>query len=1093
MADPVLESDIEDARKKADPGPAGVTDKMRPTLSVPLPPPSSGATDARRPSVTTPRNDGKRPGQAMRERAIHAPVDGPISQGLMVTGEKLRAGSEALDTHMGKISAAVANTFSPIDVAETAKLGSNAVQIAALANARNDSGRQAAFHDAQARNAAAMDQMSLDVQANKMVHGDPATMKEAEQRRLEHVSATHEKKQQVAATIKAAEDSGAPMTVAQKRALAESSFSAPTKEMETEARAHMLNRKLGNLIRKKKAAGASDAEVATLGTGGMVAGSAARAVAANLRLGAKGAAVGADSIDEWEMKHTVGEEVTGDLAQSGHVISESDRPESSVKGDINRVARSVANKLPGFDSDGRPLFNSTKLSDKEKGLVQDLNSKIGDLDERGKQSLKDRKGMEKGYTPEELSRRQELKSQISGLESKGAQYRKDNNSLGAQIMGLTGLDFSDQSKLDDHSSHVDRFMKKAESNQNDAVSAHQAEIDKLDAAAKANLGARRSKFLSKSHSDYHFTDEEKTEHEGVLKQIKQIKKAAKGRDLSDSEQAQIKALEARSADMKAFRDTGMTRDQRQERERRTSAIAGIKADATYGLSDEDHVKLAHHKREIADLEETRKTGLTKTERKQLADARAEREEQKRTRETGLTTSERQIKQHLEDSRTAVYEGAAEDKDLIDRNLGKTVRKVGDKHYVGGLNSTDNVTDEEMEATIGGRTAQGARTFGNAVHFAGEVAEGSADTAQKYTDNNELAKAAAITAGGAIKQGVSTAGSVTVPVLGGVAIKAGLEGGGKVLQGFGSVISNVADSAAQAQDQRDRQKDLTTGQRALDVRQHAINFTGSNAPEEKSLGSKLVDSASTLVSGAGSILMGSDAGKDLKKDAVGMLPDHVADKLGLNEPEEDDGPKELTAENLQAATQDAVKGEVQDTAKGMAMATGTDLVTKALAGHREDAPNARALKAFNREHHKKKKAEENRAAGLARQSAVRQQRDAARAADRGPADPDGKAMQAMFAKPLEKQEKADADRQAGLARQGAVRQQRDAARSANERAAGPERKSMKSLFRQRVPWWKRLVNAVRSGAKSVGRGVASIGRSIRRGMSSVGSWVRGLFG
>lgn len=1092
MPDPVLDADLEEARQKSESSPAVDADKTRPASSMPSAPSSGSGADARRPSVTTPRNDGMRPGQAMRERAIHAPVDGTFSQGLMTVGEKARAGSEALDTHMGKIGVSIANSFSPIDVGETAKLGSDAVQIAALANARTDSGRQAAHRDAQARNEAAMDQMSLDVQANKMVHGDPAAMKEAEQRRLEHVTATHEKKQQVAATIKSAEESGAPMTVEQKRALAESSFSAPTKEMETEARAHMLNLKLSNLIRKKKAAGASDEKVAALGTGGTVAGSAFRAVAANLRLGAKGAAVGADSIDEWQMKHTVGEEVTGDLAQSGHVISESDRPESSVKGDVNRVARSVANKLPGTDSDGRPLFNSTKLSDKEKGLVQDLNSKIGDLDARGKQSLKDRKGMAKGYTPEEFSRREELKSQISGLESKGAQYRKDNNSLGAQIMGLTGLDFSDQSKFDDHSSHVDRNMKKAEANQNDAIAAHQGEIDKLDAAAKVNLGARQSKVFSRSHSDYHFTDEEKTEHDGVMKQIKQIKKTAKGRDLSDSEQAQIKALEARSADMKAFRDTGLTRDQRQERERRTSAIAGIKADATYGLTDEDHASLAHHKREIADLEETRKTGLTKAERKQLADAKAEREEQKRTRATGLTTTDRQIKQHLEDSRTAVYEGAAEDKDLIDRNLGKTVRKVGDKHYVGGLNSTDNVSEEEMEATVGGRAAQGARSFGDAVHFAGEVAEGSADTAQKYIKENKLGKAAAVTVGGAVKQAASTASAVTVPVLGGVAIKAGLEGGGKVLQGAGSAISAVANSAAEGQDQRDRQKELTTGQRALDVRKHAIDFTGSNAPEEKGLGSQLLDSASNLVSGAGAMLMGSDAGKDLKKDAVGMLPDQVSEKLGLNAPEEDDGPKKLTMENLQAATVDAVKGEAQDTAQGMAIATGTDMVTKALAGHREDAPNARALKAFNREHHKKKKAEENRAAGLARQSAVRQQRDAARAAD-GPADPDGKAMQDMFAKPLEKQEKADADRQAGLARQGAVRQQRDAVRSANESAAGPERKSMKSLFRQRVPWWKRLVNAVRSGAKSVGRGVASIGRSIRHGVSSVGSWVRGLFG
>lgn len=103
------------------------------------------------------------------------------------------------------------------------------------------------------------------------------------------------------------------------------------------------------------------------------------------------------------------------------------------------------------------------------------------------------------------------------------------------------------------------------------------------------------------------------------------------------------------------------------------------------------------------------------------------------------------------------------------------------------------------------------------------------------------------------------------------------------------------------------------------------------------------------------------------------------------------------ENLSTATQDAIKGEAQDVVEGMAVSTGTNLVTTALAD-REDAPNARALRAFNREHHKEKKTEENRAAGLARQAGVRQQREAARAGGHD-AELDGDAMQSLFHEPM----------------------------------------------------------------------------------------------
>jgi hypothetical protein len=40
-------------------------------------------------------------------------------------------------------------------------------------------------------------------------------------------------------------------------------------------------------------------------------------------------------------------------------------------------------------------------------------------------------------------------------------------------------------------------------------------------------------------------------------------------------------------------------------------------------------------------------------------------------------------------------------------------------------------------------------------------------------------------------------------------------------------------------------------------------------------------------------------------------------------------------------------------------------------------------------------------------------------------------------------------------------------------------------KQRLPWWKRMWNAVKRGASYVGRGVRKVGRSISRGVSAAG--------
>ena len=88
-------------------------------------------------------------------------------------------------------------------------------------------------------------------------------------------------------------------------------------------------------------------------------GSTFRKVSANLRLSAADKAIGNQGVDEWKMKHTVGEEAP-ERYSAGDVISKDDREQGSTYGSAKRLAQGAVSSLVGGTS---TLGDTTKLSD----------------------------------------------------------------------------------------------------------------------------------------------------------------------------------------------------------------------------------------------------------------------------------------------------------------------------------------------------------------------------------------------------------------------------------------------------------------------------------------------------------------------------------------------------------------------------------------------------------------------------------------------------------------------------------------------------------------------------------------------------------
>jgi hypothetical protein len=177
----------------------------------------------------------------------------------------------------------------------------------------------------------------------------------------------------------------------------------------------------------------------------------------------------------------------------------------------------------------------------------------------------------------------------------------------------------------------------------------------------------------------------------------------------------------------------------------------------------------------------------------------------------------------------------------------------------------------MEATTAGRAAQMTRSAGSVVSGTGDVLNASKRSIQKAIDDGELLKASAQLAGSVTGDVLATAGNVQIPGIGTVS-KHALKSLGKVLQGSGRILHAAGDSMAQGQDQRDRQRELTTGQRLAAAHEQAIDF-GTLDAKKPTLASEVTGGLTDIAgSGFGPI---DDVKKSLTDTATTTAAD-VAD-------------------------------------------------------------------------------------------------------------------------------------------------------------------------------------------------------------------------
>lgn len=154
--------------------------------------------------------------------------------------------------------------------------------------------------------------------------------------------------------------------------------------------------------------------------------------------------------------------------------------------------------------------------------------------------------------------------------------------------------------------------------------------------------------------------------------------------------------------------------------------------------------------------------------------------------------------------------------------------------VGGLDSGDNVAPEKMERTTLGAIAQGTRAGGKIVERAGNVLGGSSEHADEAIKQGRLTEAAVTTGMGVGKQ---VAAGVTNAVGAGAAVTEGIDTAASVLKYGGKGLAAAGDYAAQGQDQRDRQRELTTGERRNQASGTAINWRGAETEHEATLKEK----------------------------------------------------------------------------------------------------------------------------------------------------------------------------------------------------------------------------------------------------------------
>jgi len=583
-------------------------------------------------------------------------------------------------------------------------------------------------------------------------------------------------------------------------------------------------------------------------------------VAANNRLLTHDKKMGNDVLPAWNQDQTVGAAVPEHMAETltpGHTIAASDVVASSTKGDL---ARGVTSLNPLSD---RPMGNTAKLDDEQKmrletyrSMKEALTQKATD-DKAERVSLQTADPSSRGYRPDELTRRGELKDQLAQLNHAKTTDRAQRT--GTDLIGYSNT-HQETTRLKGHDDTMSSII---ESDRTAQLSPHEAEYKDLHqkttgkflrAVTRGTLPPALAAELTRSEAE-----------------LKALSKGGKSSDFQT--QMDQERLRTRITELKEQKASGLTSDEYDRKKSAKSEIDRLKkADASeLNLSPEAQTMVDQHQSAKDDIEFTRTHGLGREQKGQLDAATEERTSQKSTRDTGLTDGERELMAYLDEQIAGVYEEAKTGRAFVKEHAGEEVSSLG---RVGGLDSSDAVTEDKMAVTTAGRAAQMTRSAGSVVGGTGDVLNASKKNIQKAIDDGELLKASAQLAGSVTGDVLATAGNVQIPGIGTVS-KHALKALGKVLQGSGRILHAAGDSMAQGQDKRDRQRELTTGQRLAATHEQAINF-GKMDEKKPSLASEVTGGLKDIAkSGFGPI---NDLKEGMSETASGVAGD-IADSAG----------------------------------------------------------------------------------------------------------------------------------------------------------------------------------------------------------------------
>ena len=175
--------------------------------------------------------------------------------------------------------------------------------------------------------------------------------------------------------------------------------------------------------------------------------------------------------------------------------------------------------------------------------------------------------------------------------------------------------------------------------------------------------------------------------------------------------------------------------------------------------------------------------------------------------------------------------------------GTKVSVFGRTGGLDGHDVLDEAADKASRRTVGGTIAQGIQGFGSGLSNAGDIFAGKATTADSAIKKGELAKAAAITASGTAKQAAAMAGhtvtgGITTGGLGGAVTRGVIEHSGSAVSVLGSGVEELGKKiGGSAEDQRSRQRNLTSGALKESLKGKHINWRGREQEDELSIGEK----------------------------------------------------------------------------------------------------------------------------------------------------------------------------------------------------------------------------------------------------------------